>query len=575
MYSGLKRRISGTLRDENISDRMQQYTNKNTQDMDIGEVMEAEIRATDAETAISEEEEQMLVAEALGSLKGRGSSNNSNSNEEMDNFNGCININDDSEYTRGSSNSNYMENENNNGGGFIQRVAEIPMVNAALNIYDRSKQSSTLMRYGAGAIESGVRTMCNPIVRRLDVKQIDDFACKQLDRLHTKRSFSKRELAKNKQQQQQQQNGKAHAWGEMDSPMDEEEGMGMGMGMSMEIDREAEMFRSRSGQELDRNETVDARINDDEMMHETKRGEDGTKEGGKKSMFNTWKQLKESARIQAATFHKNALKRINYCLEWLQYAIETLEQTAGDVQTLIDCLRKMIEAAFQGSFGENKNQVSAVLYKCVKEIQAKLVDAHREVIKTVRAVIKTLSQYAGAVLPAETRNHVRSLILALPRRWDAVNSEFSQTSSIGSASAAASPVLGSDFARSSDHENVIVCIENDAKKLVAFATESATVLNHIHSVFYSIYSNAELWLAPQHSTNASTISVDQPSSPSDSRPYLPPISKVLATTTSPLNPNKLPSISQTFTLPSNNPNAQNDSDNSNFNLPPLLHHHNS
>ncbi|KAJ2783785.1 transcriptional regulator opi1, partial [Coemansia javaensis] len=66
---------------------------------------------------------------------------------------------------------------------FMQRVQAIPIVNSALEMYDRSRQSSALIRVGGSVIETGVRRMCEPIARRIDVAQLDDFACRQLTNL--------------------------------------------------------------------------------------------------------------------------------------------------------------------------------------------------------------------------------------------------------------------------------------------------------------------------------------------------------------------------------------------------------
>ncbi|KAJ1810976.1 hypothetical protein LPJ56_004336, partial [Coemansia sp. RSA 2599] len=54
------------------------------------------------------------------------------------------------------------------GGQFMQRVQAIPLVNSALGMYDRSRQSSAIIRVGSDVIESGVRKMYQPLAKRID-----------------------------------------------------------------------------------------------------------------------------------------------------------------------------------------------------------------------------------------------------------------------------------------------------------------------------------------------------------------------------------------------------------------------
>jgi hypothetical protein len=40
-----------------------------------------------------------------------------------------------------------------------------------------------LLQYGAAMVESSVKTISKPVINRLPVGQIDEFACRQLDRV--------------------------------------------------------------------------------------------------------------------------------------------------------------------------------------------------------------------------------------------------------------------------------------------------------------------------------------------------------------------------------------------------------
>ncbi|KAF5393190.1 hypothetical protein D9757_001203 [Collybiopsis confluens] len=65
---------------------------------------------------------------------------------------------------------------------FVSRMAHIPLVNGALRMYEQGKASSRVVKYGAEIMESGVKTISRPVIDRLPTGQLDDFACRQLDR---------------------------------------------------------------------------------------------------------------------------------------------------------------------------------------------------------------------------------------------------------------------------------------------------------------------------------------------------------------------------------------------------------
>jgi len=75
-----------------------------------------------------------------------------------------------------------------------------PLVGTALRAYEQGKASSRVVKvrllrhvvqladsymekYGAQMVESGMKTISKPVIDRLPVNQIDEFACRQLDRV--------------------------------------------------------------------------------------------------------------------------------------------------------------------------------------------------------------------------------------------------------------------------------------------------------------------------------------------------------------------------------------------------------
>ncbi|KAJ3773234.1 transcription factor Opi1-domain-containing protein [Lentinula raphanica] len=66
---------------------------------------------------------------------------------------------------------------------FVSRMTHIPLVNGALRMYEQGKASSRVVKYGAEIMENSVKTISRPVIDRLPTGQLDDFACRQLDRL--------------------------------------------------------------------------------------------------------------------------------------------------------------------------------------------------------------------------------------------------------------------------------------------------------------------------------------------------------------------------------------------------------
>lgn len=80
-----------------------------------------------------------------------------------------------------------QQSTSNGEDGFIGRVAQMPLVSGALKVYERGKQSSRVVKYGTDLVESSVKTVSKPVINRVIgpglVGQLDDFACRQLDRV--------------------------------------------------------------------------------------------------------------------------------------------------------------------------------------------------------------------------------------------------------------------------------------------------------------------------------------------------------------------------------------------------------
>ncbi|OMJ24958.1 hypothetical protein AYI69_g4452 [Smittium culicis] len=369
------------------------------------------------------------------------------------------------------------KNNQNQNSQFISRVSEIPIVNAALSFYDHGKQSSRLVKYGAETLESSVKSVCNPFVKRMNVSQLDNFACRQLDKLDFITTSNKESLP------------------------------------PLNVSTTTNNTNLHNSDHKDDSEFNFNNFSSNDSKNPT-----------------SWKNLLGNAKSRAAALQKDALDRLKYCLEWLRYAIAVLESNISSIRSLISDLQASIRSILV-SENLTKSSIQPKLDLLYKSSIEKISETRIQVIKIVRSVIETISKYASAVLPADARKQVKSLILSLPSRCAPINNPSSSTVNthnhsnaqslselssplIRSSSSLASPLPHSnkDFNLSnSKPTNNFAKIEENAQNLLSFANESYIMLDRVHSVFGNIYANAQIWVyKPQNSPEVSSFSPDLP-----------------------------------------------------------------
>jgi hypothetical protein len=117
----------------------------------------------------------------------------------------------------------------------------------------------------------------------------------------------------------------------------------------------------------------------------------------------------------------------------------------------------------------------------------------KEVIETLRKVVEVISKYAGAGLPQQAKDSVRSFILALPSRWALLNSSTTPSSPI------TSPTLGPHPAPE---------VQETSIKLLNFGSESVEMLQSVSTVFSSTIDRADTWLDRLHSVGVTRRSTN-------------------------------------------------------------------
>ncbi|KAJ2869263.1 transcriptional regulator opi1 [Coemansia erecta] len=420
---------------------------------------------------------------------------------------------------------------------FIKRVQAIPLVNSALEIYGRSRESSKLLRVGSNVIESGVRRMCEPITKRIDVSQLDNFACRQLDNLgYTMEQHSQAEQyngADNCQPNAQSTaitttaNIRKRTKDQADRPQS-----------PSQANSWISMHRSSSSTTTTTTTSASTSPYTNGKNRDVANIRDGGSSQHEAAPSSTggrgWivGNFVASAKERAIAYREDSMRRLKYCLDWVVYSAALISQHMRDLRALLASLQEAAHIALSGDAANsnNYNVNDAMVHRDPQqqrwrrqhELALRLAKARREIVSAVRKAVGVVSNYAGSVLPGEARRQVRNLILGMPGRWMAVDTAMSQSGGSGSGgtpsvvsetnSGPSSPALvGADLAPAN--------IEATTRRTLAFASESFQMLNSISGVFGHLYANAERWVgstATADSATADSAAADQALPPTDS-----------------------------------------------------------
>lgn len=123
-------------------------------------------------------------------------------------------------------------------------------------------------------------------------------------------------------------------------------------------------------------------------------------------LTSRWQQLVvgagSAAGTTAAVISEESMKCLKYCLSWLQYATQHIEQ---QMMVLKNYLVSLANKSTNNTLTAPTNQKSV------------LSGMKKDIVETLRKVVEVITRYAGASLPVQARQTVRGFILNLPGRW--------------------------------------------------------------------------------------------------------------------------------------------------------------
>ncbi|KAI8336179.1 transcription factor Opi1-domain-containing protein [Chlamydoabsidia padenii] len=185
-----------------------------------------------------------------------------------------------------------------------------------------------------------------------------------------------------------------------------------------------------------------------------------------------WQQIVmhagSAAGTTAAVVSEESMKCLRYCLHWLQYATQHIQQQMHILRTFLVSLATSSTSSNTKTVSRSNQQPSP----------STLAAVQKEIVSTLRKVVEVVSRYAGVGLPTHAKASVRSFILQLPGRWATLNTSAHQSHDD----------LTSPDTPVPDH------VKETSIKLLNFGGEAVEMLENTSAVFSDTIDRAEVWL---------------------------------------------------------------------------------
>lgn len=281
---------------------------------------------------------------------------------------------------------------------FVSRMSHFPLVNSALRAYEKGKASSSVVKYGAEMVESSVMTLSKPVINRLpvNVNQLDEFACRQLDRFDKYR----RPSVTNDAHRQRTLESLAIAAESRDN-------LDVGASTSRNWDHTVPSW-------IESTNSLAAPIPPtpiEEDRSATPQPEQPLEGNQQVVRRSRWHAVLTEAGGLSAALSEESMRRLKYCLQWLQYATTHIDAQILILRDFIATLHPLPPSSHDSAHPSSPSSPISPTH------MRTLTDVRKDVVGTVKQVVEVVSKYAGGALPEPARTHVRGFILKLPQRW--------------------------------------------------------------------------------------------------------------------------------------------------------------
>ncbi|KAF8961993.1 transcription factor Opi1-domain-containing protein [Flammula alnicola] len=308
---------------------------------------------------------------------------------------------------------------------FVSRMSHFPLVNSALRVYEQGKASSRVVKYGAEMVESSVKSISRPVIDRLpvNVNQLDEFACRQLDRQPISFSSTSRDRGRPKLKtktfdgttvegddednishrgEAETENNAPSSPGK--SPKRDWRGNERGVPSWLEANSP---FVAPPPPPPDSRSSTPTQNGDDSRSERSQSRNPTSGNNHQVAQRSRWQAVLLEAGGLSAALSEESMRRLKYCLQWLQYATAHID---AQILILRDFTANLQPLPSDSLSTTRRPPIS-------EDHMRKLTDVRRDIVHTIRQVVDVVSKYAGGALPEPARNRVRGFILKLPQRW--------------------------------------------------------------------------------------------------------------------------------------------------------------
>ncbi|XJO71902.1 hypothetical protein BDV3_001337 [Batrachochytrium dendrobatidis] len=382
---------------------------------------------------------------------------------------------------------------------FFSRVSNIlPLVNSSIStlstVYEATKNSSSVVKYSAESVESGVKTITKPVFDTLEpaLTPLDRFACNQLDKLERSvpyifGSHTKDQPLPDKNEHVSKTTHSSFTPANVQPVPPFKLAPVSTMHLSPSP-RSAPYSTSSSSRHSDLGfspASLSLRSNSSEKPSSPSL----RVERKPRSRLH---QVVVGMGVSMGVFSNDTLRVLKYCLHYLQHAIQNIERQMAILTHHLIHSGGSLSHLVVGHEGSWSATPDAVVTTRGGNLLALLESVKREIVETVRTVVGMVSRHAAMYLPGDARQTIRSFILDLPSR-------------LASLTRSTPPNNLSELSG----EEVEV---QEAQRVLKLASESSAMLKGIEQIFSRTAGIAERMLEPSGSTDAGSVPMSATSS---------------------------------------------------------------
>ncbi|KAF8797355.1 Opi1-domain-containing protein [Phlegmacium glaucopus] len=331
-----------------------------------------------------------------------------------------------------------------NSPAFVARMSHLPFLNSAIRVYEQGKASSRMVKYGAEMVESSVKSISRPVINRLpvDVNQLDEFACRQLDRLDRYRHLSggecqpsasaspmatspdpsdtdrERRRPKSKTKTLDGSPSSVEDQDDRDSSMQPEDVYPAQSSSIRHYRREGDKgvpdwlesnspFTGPPPPPPDSRSSTPTQNGDESRSENSDPRNPNSRDERQVAQRSRWQAVLLEAGGLSAALSEESMRKLKYCLHWLQYATAYID---AHILFLRNFTADLQPLPSETASSTRRPPIS-------EQHMRRLISVRRDIVQTIRQVVDIVSKYAGGALPEPAKTRVRGFILTLPQRW--------------------------------------------------------------------------------------------------------------------------------------------------------------